>query len=168
MRVGIDVTGIDSVAESFDLFGDRYLSRVFTAQEIEDCGYGPLRVERLAARFAAKEAIFKALRPSNFGADWRMIEVRADTNGACRVVLHDEMCDLAVEQGVEEIAVSMSYERSFAAAWAVASFRTAPTPRSTLLRAMRQLFDRRASAGSSDRPNRQIRLNTSLMNLSRI
>ena len=59
VRSGCDVISVGDVADSLDRFGDRYLHRVFTHAEIEDCD-GPEQVSRLAARFAAKEATIKA------------------------------------------------------------------------------------------------------------
>ena len=65
LRVGIDLVLVDSIREALDLHGDRYLERVYTAQEIADCRDGDdVAPERLAARFAAKEAGMKALRLS--------------------------------------------------------------------------------------------------------
>src|ERR1700761_1869113 len=59
VRVGCDVVAIDDVQDSLAAFGDRYLRKIFTASEINDC-QGRDRVHRLAARFAAKEAVIKA------------------------------------------------------------------------------------------------------------
>ena len=59
VRVGCDVVAIEDVQDSLAAFGDRYLRKVFTASEINDC-QGRNRVHRLAARFAAKEAVIKA------------------------------------------------------------------------------------------------------------
>src|SRR5271156_6975102 len=63
VRVGCDVVAIEDVQDSLAAFGDRYLRKVFTASEINDCR-GSNRVHRLAARFAAKEAVIKADRKS--------------------------------------------------------------------------------------------------------
>ena len=70
VRVGIDLTSVAEVAASVARFGDRYVERMFTPHEQAFCrigdgpgGPGPYRVESLAARFAAKEAVLKVLRP---------------------------------------------------------------------------------------------------------
>lgn len=71
VRVGIDLTSVDEVAASIARFGDRYVARMFTPHEQAFCRIGdgpeanrPYRVESLAARFAAKEAVLKVLRPT--------------------------------------------------------------------------------------------------------
>jgi holo-[acyl-carrier protein] synthase len=59
VRVGCDVADVEDVQNSLAAFGDRYLRKVYTASEIDDC-QGRNRAQRLAARFAAKEAVIKA------------------------------------------------------------------------------------------------------------
>ncbi len=71
IRVGVDVVAVSDVAESVDRFGDRYLDRIFTPHEVAYCrsehgsgrGTQGYSAESLAARFAAKEAVVKVLRP---------------------------------------------------------------------------------------------------------
>ena len=77
IRVGVDLVSVESIADSLRDHGERYVERVFTAQEAADCvtpmGFS---VSGLAARFAAKEAAFKALRmPKDVGMSWQAIEV---------------------------------------------------------------------------------------------
>ena len=76
--------------------------------------------ERFAARFAAKEATFKALRPDVPSIDWRSIEVRRHASGWCDVVLHGEAAALAARQGIETLALSMSHDAGCATAVVVA------------------------------------------------
>jgi holo-[acyl-carrier protein] synthase len=76
-RVGCDVTDIEDVQGSLAAFGDRYLRKVFTASEINDC-QGSNRVHRLAARFAAKEAVIKVFAEPDMAFPWREIEVTRD------------------------------------------------------------------------------------------
>ena len=77
VRVGCDVAAIDDVQDSLAAFGDRYLHKVFTAGEINDC-VGRNQVHRLAARFAAKEAVIKAFAEPDMPFPWREIEVTRD------------------------------------------------------------------------------------------
>jgi holo-[acyl-carrier protein] synthase len=77
VRVGCDVAAIDEVRDSLATFGERYLRKVFTASEISDCE-GRNRVHRLAARFAAKEAVIKAFAEPDMAFPWREIEVTRD------------------------------------------------------------------------------------------
>jgi holo-[acyl-carrier protein] synthase len=77
VRVGCDVVAIEDVQDSLAAFGDRYLRKVFTAREINAC-QGPNRVHRLAARFAAKEAVIKAFAEPDMPFPLREIEVTQD------------------------------------------------------------------------------------------
>ena len=73
---GIDIAEVPRIAESIERFGERFLRRVFTEEEIRYCDSKANRVERYAARFAAKEAAMKALGTGwNRGVRWRDIEV---------------------------------------------------------------------------------------------
>jgi holo-[acyl-carrier protein] synthase len=77
VRVGCDVADIADVQNSLAAFGDRYLRKVFTPGEILDC-QGLNRVPRLAARFAAKEAVIKAFAEPDMPFPWHEIEVTRD------------------------------------------------------------------------------------------
>lgn len=77
VRVGCDVVAIRDVHDSLATFGDRYLRKVFTASEINDC-QGRNRVHALAARFAAKEAVIKAFAEPDMPFPLREIEVTRD------------------------------------------------------------------------------------------
>ena len=123
IHLGVDVISVSDVSRSLERFGERYVRRVFTAREAAYCraATGQLAVARFAVRFAAKEATLKALRPEAPSADWRSIEVRRhDPSGWCDVVLHGEMAELAVHQGIEALALSMSHHEDHAIAVVVA------------------------------------------------
>jgi holo-[acyl-carrier protein] synthase len=77
VRVGCDVVEIEDVQDSLAKFGDRYLRKVFTASEVNDC-QGRNQVQRLAARFAAKEAVIKAFAEPDMAFPLREIEVIQD------------------------------------------------------------------------------------------
>jgi holo-[acyl-carrier protein] synthase len=116
-RVGVDLTAVGEVAESLAVQGERYLHRLFTDHEVasSEGPDGPVP-ESLAARFAAKEAALKVLRPEGSRPEWRDIEVRRAANGACDLVLHRNAATLAVEQGIEELSLSLSHEGGMAVA----------------------------------------------------
>ena len=117
LRVGIDVVQISRIAQSLERFGDRFIQRLFTADEIAYAQQGTgLAAERLAARFAAKEAALKAFDLGNEGVDWRDIEVRKLPSGACRLALHGKAAELAGRRGVDEIALSLSHDGDYATA----------------------------------------------------
>ena len=83
VRVGFDLVQVSQIAESMSAFGSRFTGRFFTAGELEYSARGTLH-ERLAARFAAKEAVIKALGLSEAGIDWREIEVKQLAEAAFR------------------------------------------------------------------------------------
>ena len=112
-RVGIDLVRISRIAESVDRFGERFLRRIFTDAEVAYARAAPaLTAERLAARFAAKEAARKALQFTD-GVDWRAIEVRRLPSGDCELVLHDAAARRVRGTGA---ALSMSHEGDYATA----------------------------------------------------
>ncbi|HEV3130996.1 MAG TPA: holo-ACP synthase [Acidimicrobiales bacterium] len=123
-RVGVDLVVVADVARSVQRFGDRYIDRIFTAHEIMCCRT-PDRsqepstayfVESLAARFAAKEATVKVLRPEGTRPDWRSIEVHREPGGWCEIRLRGRAAELAIEAGIAELAVSLTHESTMAAA----------------------------------------------------
>lgn len=119
--VGIDLVRVQDVADSIERFGPRYLDRVFTAREQADCAGEPgVRAERLAARFAAKEATLKVLRPSGARPEWTSIEVVRRESGACDLLLTGTAAQLAAAAGITALAVSLSHEHGHAAAAVVA------------------------------------------------
>jgi holo-[acyl-carrier protein] synthase len=117
LRVGTDLVPVDQVAESVARFGERYLGRVYTAHEVSCCQGTPSVVAAgLAARFAAKEATIKVLRPTGTTPPGSSIEVHRHPSGWCDLRLHGEAARQAAEQGITELAVSLSHESGIAAA----------------------------------------------------
>lgn len=115
--VGTDLASIPAIAASIERFGDRYLRRVFTDAEIEDCVGAPeLRAARLASRFAVKEAVIKVLRPTDEAIDWRSIETIEGEGGACSVRLSGGARRLAQRSALGELSVSMTRQRDLTAA----------------------------------------------------
>ena len=122
VAVGVDVVVVQDVVRSLEAHGERYRRRVFTDHELSCCE-GPTEVAArgLAARFAAKEAVIKVLRPEQGQPEWRSIEVRRQPGGACSIELTGTARRLAVERGIGEIAVSLCHEGPLAVSVAVAS-----------------------------------------------
>jgi len=121
MRVGIDLASVASVRESIGDHGDRYLQRIYTEAELHDCRSAEGFVaERLAARFAAKEAALKVLRPREDAIPWHDIQVVRDPSGWVGLTLSGAAARLAAEQGLGELALSISHEAGFATAVVIA------------------------------------------------
>ncbi len=116
VRIGTDLVGVESIAESLRTFGSRYLHRVYTAAEIAYCESGAQMHRRLAARFAAKEATLKVLRPDRHWLDWRSIEVVKMPGGWCELKLHGPAERLREQAGIVSLSVSLSHEPAHAIA----------------------------------------------------
>lgn len=117
MRVGIDLTSVDDVRAAIEAHGDRYLQRVYAPGELADCGGDPAR---LAARFAAKEAAVKVLRPTEHPLPWISICVRRHSTGYPELVLMGLAARQAAAEGLTELALSLTHEGDHAAAVVVA------------------------------------------------
>ncbi|WP_394827911.1 holo-ACP synthase [Pendulispora albinea] len=117
LRVGIDLVRVSRIAESLEHFGERFLHRIFTDAEVAYATAAPAHTpERLAARFAAKEAAMKALALADGGIGWRQIEVQRSPSGDCSLLLHGDALAHARASGVTEMAVSLSHEGDYATA----------------------------------------------------
>ena len=121
LRVGADVVSVQQVEQSVARFGSRYLERIYTHHELESSvGRPSVRAASLAARFAAKEATLKVLRPVGHQPDWRSVEVRRHPSGWCTMALSGHAAALADRAGIAELAVSLTHEGDVAAAVVVA------------------------------------------------
>jgi holo-[acyl-carrier protein] synthase len=107
VRVGCDVIAVEEVQHSLDAFGDRYLRKVFTKSEIDDC-QGGNRAQRLAARFAAKEAVIKAFAEPGMPFPLREIEVTRD-GPLPALRLRGGLADRARRQGWLSSSLSLSH-----------------------------------------------------------
>ena len=113
IRVGCDVVTVAEVVESIATFGDRYLKRVFTPAELDECAGS---AERLAARFAAKEAAAKALGCGIGKVSWQDIETRLDENGKPTLILSGAALETANHLAWKSWSISISHTREYAIA----------------------------------------------------
>jgi len=127
LRVGLDLVSVETVRESLEVHGRRYLERVYTASEVADCRADDrVDPQRLAARFAVKEAALKVLRVTEDDAvPWTTVEVRRDDGGWVSVLLTGRAAELAQAAGIKELAVSLTHERGCAAAVVIAEIEEA-------------------------------------------
>lgn len=114
--VGVDIIEIGRVEAALERFGERFLRRVYSAVEVASCRG---RVHELAARFAAKEAVMKALGTGARGVAWREIEVLPNHRGKPLVYLHGRARERAERIGLTGMDVSMSHSREYAVAFVV-------------------------------------------------
>ena len=118
--IGCDIHPVFNVVESIDVFGERYLDRVFTPAERSACE-GAAFAERLAARFAAKESVLKLLKvPADVAIPWTDIEIGSEPSGAPTVTLLGRAAEIAAALRVSVIEVTLSHDAGMAMAVAAA------------------------------------------------
>ncbi len=117
LTCGVDITEVERIKGALTRFGPRFLKHIYTPAEQAYCGDN---VPEYAARFAAKEAISKALGTGIVGIRWVEMEILADSRGKPFVRLHGRAADRAAALGLTEWAVSLTHERTHAIAMVVA------------------------------------------------
>ncbi len=118
LAVGIDIVELDRIAVAVARWGDRFLRRVYTPAELAYCGR---RIASLAARWAAKEAVSKALGCGWLEVGWAEIEVERSPTGQPRVRLHGRAQAHAQRLGLTKWSLSLSHSRDYAVAMAIAT-----------------------------------------------
>jgi holo-[acyl-carrier protein] synthase len=128
MRIGVDLIRVATVLESIRCFGSRYLERIYTEKERAYCASSTSEMgRRFAARFAAKEATLKVLRPHLHWLDWRNIEIIKTPAGWCEVHLKGEANRLREQSGILSLSVSLSHETDYAVAVVAATVKRIST-----------------------------------------
>ena len=118
---GIDLVDCPRIEEMVKQHGERFVNRIFTAAEQAYAEANKGRIEKLAGRFAAKEAILKLMGTGWRGKiAWTDIEVINNPAGQPEVTLDGEVKKLAEKLGIEHISVSITHTANFAIASAVA------------------------------------------------
>lgn len=118
--IGIDVVEVRRIEQALARWGDSFVARIFTPDEDERARHPRARSMRLAARFAAKEAVMKALGLGWRTMAWREIEIRNDSLGRPSVVLRGGAARAAAQRGVGSIHVTLSHTHGLALASALA------------------------------------------------
>ena len=110
--IGIDVVQNDRIRDSIQRFGDRFLNRIYTEGEIEYCSKCAQPEIHYAARFAAKEAAFKALGTGwAAGVKWKDIEIERLPSGKPELHLHGEALAHAKSAGATRFHVSLTHDQ---------------------------------------------------------
>jgi len=115
LAIGIDVCSISRMQDALDRHGDRIWERVLSAPERESLSRRRDRATALAGRFAAKEAIVKAMAGAP-GVGWHHLEVRGAPKRPPTIALHGPAQAQADEMGVERIHLSITHDAGVAAA----------------------------------------------------
>ncbi len=110
---GIDVIEIARISNVLNKYGVRFLNRIYTDSEQRYCRG---RAAQLASRFAAKEAVMKALGTGIRGVGWKDIEIKRERGGPPYVQLHGRGQARASKMGLSDISLSLSHSNDFAVA----------------------------------------------------
>lgn len=117
LRTGVDLIEISRVSDVIARHGKHYLEQIYTSAELEQCGKN---VKSLAGRFAAKEAVAKALGTGIGEVTWKEIEILGDEQNAPMLTLRGAAERKSKELGLMNWSVSISHSISHAVAFAVA------------------------------------------------
>ncbi|GAB4297094.1 MAG: holo-ACP synthase [Ignavibacteriaceae bacterium] len=116
--LGIDIIEIDRIKESVEKYGDKFLKKVYTKLELDYCLSKKNKNQHLAARFAAKEAIYKALASGwDENMSWQDIEISNLPNGLPVVKLSGKLQRVLTKE--KRIRISMSHSRDYVACVAI-------------------------------------------------
>jgi holo-[acyl-carrier protein] synthase len=115
-HIGTDIIEIARIRQAIERYGDRFLKRVFTPDELRIYGR---HAHSLAASFASKEAVMKLLGTGNRGVAWREIETLYHASGKPLIRLNGRAKKQAEALGIKEIDVSLSHSRDNAIATAI-------------------------------------------------
>ena len=119
--IGTDIVECDRIQGMIEKHDDLFIDRVYTPKEIEYCSNRKSSVQHYAGRWAAKEAILKALGTGwAKGVSWTDIEIRNEMGGRPRVRLGGGAREICEEMGIREVLVSISHCREYATAYATA------------------------------------------------
>jgi phosphopantetheine--protein transferase-like protein len=111
---GIDIIEVLRIKKALDMWGEKFLNRVFTKRELSYANKKKFSHENLAARFACKESVLKALGDTRVGIRLKNIEILNDSKGKPEVILHKEAKKFADKNNLDNIIVSMSHTNNYA------------------------------------------------------
>jgi holo-[acyl-carrier protein] synthase len=118
--LGVDLVSIPRMRSTIDRWQQRFVDRVFTDDEIAYCRARRDPAPHFAARFAAKEAGFKALGTGvQLGVRWRELEVRREREEAPTLVLSGRAREIGLARGGSRMLLSLTHEGEYALAQAI-------------------------------------------------
>lgn len=116
--IGVDIIEIERVKNSVDKFGEQFLNKIFTKNELEYCLSKGNKYQHLAARFAAKEAVSKALSTGwNNEFNWKNVEIFNKPNGMPYVELKGNLKSFLSDD--KNLKISMSHSRDYVVCFAI-------------------------------------------------
>jgi holo-[acyl-carrier protein] synthase len=118
--IGVDIVEVDRVRQAIERQEDRFLNRIFTPAEQEFCRKHHNSFPHYAVRFAAKEALFKALGTGwAKGVTWLDVEVRREGQSAPTLLLSSEAQRLSAAMGTRSVHITLSHTHQFAVAMVI-------------------------------------------------
>ncbi len=118
LGIGVDIIEIDRIRKIIERFDDRFLKKIYTENEIDYCINKPNKYQHFAARFAAKEAIYKALSETEQKiANWKNIEVFNQKDGLPIVKTYGKLKEYLSDD--KEIKLSISHSVNYVVCFAV-------------------------------------------------
>ncbi len=121
LGIGTDIVECLRIGKMIEQHGELFLRRVYTEREIRYCQARKRALEHFAGRWAAKEAILKAIGTGwAKGICWTDLEVRNDDSGQPRVLVRGGARDVAVQKGIGDLLISISHCRTYATAYSMA------------------------------------------------
>ena len=119
--IGTDIIEVARIGEMIEKHDELFLRRVYTPLEIEYCGGRKSALQHYAGRWAAKEAVLKALGTGwSRGIKWTDMEVSNLMGGKPELRIHGVASDIAEEMGIQEMQISISHCQSYAVAYVIA------------------------------------------------
>ena len=126
LGIGTEITECLRIARLIERHGEQFIHRVYTADEVRYCQSCRESTQRFAERWAAKEAVLKALGIGAQGVTWTDIEIRKGPSGRPTVGVRGAIKDTVEHLGVAEVLVSIAHCRAHAVAYAIAIAREEP------------------------------------------
>ena len=110
--IGIDLVEVDRLRSSVKKFGDKFLNRIFTENEIKYCQTKFNSYQHYAVRFAAKEALLKAIGTGlRSGMTWHQIEIVNDTQAKPSIITYGECQKFLQKLEIKKIELSLSHTK---------------------------------------------------------
>jgi holo-[acyl-carrier protein] synthase len=119
--IGTDIVECLRIAKMIERHGELFIGRIYTEHEIQYCSTRKAATQHYAGRWAAKEAVLKALGTGWIrGISWRDVEVRNERGGKPVIALGGGAREICEKAGISEMQISISHCRSHATAYALA------------------------------------------------
>ncbi len=129
LGIGTDIVECPRIGKMIEQHGELFLRRVYTDREIRYCQARKHAIEHFAGRWAAKEAILKAIGTGwAKGISWTDLEVRNVPGGQPKVLVRGGAKEAAIHRGIGDILITISHCRTYATAYALAMGNSSPAP----------------------------------------